>query len=498
MPDEDPIRTRMQSAPTMRDLVMVLFRRRRVFVWVFTVVLACSVLYAITGTKYQANMKILVRRGRADAPVSAALNAPLDLTRTAISEEELNSEVELLRDSEVLRNVVEQTGAGGHDWLHWLRWGEGREQQIERSARRLALQISVQPLKKTNVIAVSYRAGNPDSAANVLRCLGAAYMKKHISVHRPAGELMLFERLLQESRQGLSDSSDRLLDFNRSHGVIAAAQQRDSALQKLSEFEAEKRHTDIEIAETRQRLKELQEQLPSLPERTITLVRTGDNPELLKSLKAELLELQLKRTQLLTKFEANHRLVREVDQQISQTQMAIAEEVLSPVRSETTDKNTSYEWAKSELQHAQVQLSGLEAKEKESQAHAARWREIATRFGEDAIVQDDLLNKLKTAEETYLFYVRKREEARMNDTLDEHRIMNLAIAEQPVAPALPVSSKWSVLALGILGAVVAGVGSALGADYLDPRFRDPSDILGILNTPVLASLPGPERHRLIA
>lgn len=496
MTDEDPTHSRMQSVPTLRDVAMVLFRRRTVFVWVSAIVLVAAVLYAITGTKYQANMRILVRRGRADAPVTAAVNAPLDLTRIGISEEELNSEVELLRDSDVLRRVVEEARVGGRDWLHWLRLGEGPEQRIERSARRLAQQIAVQPVKKTNLIAVSYQAANPESAAKVLRSLSAAYMDKHMAVHRPPGELKFFEQLLQESRQQLDESGQRLLSFSRSQGIIVAAQQRDLALRKLSDFEAEERQTAIELAETRQRVKELQEQLLVLPERTLTQIRTADNPELLKSLKAELLELQLKRTQLLTKFEPAHRLIQEVDQQISQAETAIAAENLSPVRDETTDKNAHYEWARLELQRAQVQLRGLEAKEAATGTHAAAWRKIATRLAQDAIVQDDLLNRLKTAEETHLLYVRKREEARMNDTLDEHRIINVAIAEEPVAPAVPVNSKWTVLALGFLGAGVAGLVAAFGADYLDPGFRDPEDVLAFLNTPVLASLPRLDERKL--
>ena len=76
---------------------MVVFRQRRVFVCVSGLVLAAAVLYAMVGAKYQANMKVLVRRGRADAPVSAGQNAPLDMTRVAVTEEELNSEVELLQ-----------------------------------------------------------------------------------------------------------------------------------------------------------------------------------------------------------------------------------------------------------------------------------------------------------------------------------------------------------------------------------------------------------------
>lgn len=127
---------------------MVLFRRRRVFVWVAGLVMAAAIFYAATGTSYQAKMKVLVRRGRADAPVTAGENAPLDLTRMGITEEELNSEVELLRDDEVLRRVVKETGVGGRDWLHFLRLGEGHAQVVERAARRLATKINVEPVKK--------------------------------------------------------------------------------------------------------------------------------------------------------------------------------------------------------------------------------------------------------------------------------------------------------------------------------------------------------------
>ena len=89
--------------------------------------------------------------------MSATVSAPLDLTRMGITEEELNSEVELLRDHDVLRKVVEQNRSGGRDWLHVLHLREGRAQRIERATRRLAEQLRIQPVKKTNLIAISYR-----------------------------------------------------------------------------------------------------------------------------------------------------------------------------------------------------------------------------------------------------------------------------------------------------------------------------------------------------
>jgi len=85
--------------------------------------------------------------------------------------------------------------------------------------------------------------------------------------------------------------------------------------------------------------------------------------------------------------------------------------------------------------------------------------------------------------------VKKQEEACMDDALDERGIVNVAIAEEPVVPALPIWSPFAVIALGFVGSLTAGTGAAFVADYLDPAFRNPDDVLAYLEAPVLASLP---------
>jgi len=477
---------------------MVLFRQRRVFVGVAAIVFGGAVLYALVGTTYKAELKILVRRGRAEAPVSAGVNAPLDLTRMVITEEELNSEVELLRDEEVLRKVVEQTGVGRKDWLAWLRTGETQGEQVERAVRRLARTLKAGPVKKTNLIAVSYAAADPQIAAKVLRTIANVYLEKHTQVHRPSGELRFYEQQTAESRRQLEAAQRKLLQFANGNGVVAAAQQRDLALQKLSEIDASARQTQIEVAATRQRVAELENQLAQLPERTVTQKRTADNPELLKALKASLLDLEFKRTELLTKYEPNHRLVKQIEEQIAQARKAIAAEYLSPVRDETTDKNPQYEWAKSELERSRVELKALEAREEATILEEAACRGLSEKFGEAAVTQDDLLNSARAAEEIYLLYLKKQEEARMNDALDERGIVNVAIAEEPVTPALPVSSTAVILAVGLIASGVAGAGAAFAADYVSPAFRNPDDVAAYLNAPVLASLPEARPGRLSA
>jgi uncharacterized protein involved in exopolysaccharide biosynthesis len=485
-------------APTVRELAMVLFRHRALFVGISGLVFAIAVVYAFAGATYRAQVRLLVRRGRSDPPVSSQQNAAPDFSRVEVSEEDLNSEVELLKDDDVLRRVVEANDLAAHDWLRWLRPHEEAAAQVERATKRLANRLKVESIKKTNLIAVSYDAATPQLAAQVLQSLSRTYLEKHMQVHRPAGQLHFFDRQTGESKQQLEEAKEKLLAFTKAHGVVAAAQQRDLILQRLDAVEGTYGQTQVAMSETAHRIHELDLELAELPQRTTTQMRTADNPELLRALKASLLDLQLKKTQLLTKFEPNHRLVQEVEQQILQAESAVAAERLTPVRDETTDKNTDYEWAQSEAQKARVEMKGLEARAIATTAQLTEYRNAARQLGEDAVTQDDLTSGEKAAQENYLLYVKKREEARMGDALDEGGIVNVAIAEQAVVPALPVWPAAAVVVIGFVTALASGAGAAFAADYLDPALRTPEEVLACLEIPVLASFPAGTRNRMSA
>src|SRR5207247_1810831 len=175
---------------------------------------------------------------------------------------------------------------------------------------------------------------------------------------RPSGEFNFFEQQVVQSRRSLEDAASRLIQFTRDENVVSAALERDMALQKLSEADANNRQTHVAISETIKRIRALEWTLQSLPERTTTQLRSSDNPQLLEKMKSKLLELELKRTELLTKYEPSYRLVQEVDQQIAEAKASIATEGQAPLRDQTTEPDPNHGWAKAELMKAQVELTG--------------------------------------------------------------------------------------------------------------------------------------------
>ncbi len=174
--------------------------------------------------------------------------------------------------------------------------------------------------------------------------------------------------------------------------------------------------------------------------RLTTEIRTGENPQLMQQLKSTLLNLELKRTELLTKFDPSYRLVQEIDKQIAETQAAISEEENQPPQERTTDQDPTYQMLRSELAKAEEELSGLDARATASRTVAGEYHAAALNLEKEGLQQEDLERVEKTDEDNYLLYSKKREEARISDALDQRGILNVAIAEKPLTPALPVQS----------------------------------------------------------
>src|ERR1700678_3980194 len=102
-----------QALPTSRDIVAVLFRQRWAMLTAFVVVVIAVVASGVWVPKYEAKMKILVLRQRSDTIVTSSANAPAQFSGDQVSEEDLNSKVELLNSEDLLRKVVLTTGLSG-------------------------------------------------------------------------------------------------------------------------------------------------------------------------------------------------------------------------------------------------------------------------------------------------------------------------------------------------------------------------------------------------
>lgn len=488
-------------SPKARDLLAIVFRHRRLMVNSFLGILCGSILVAVAQPhRYAAGMKILVKRERVD-PVATSEGSGQPQLGIEVTEEELNSELELLKGRDLLEKIVIACDLS-HQQNNWpwsklpaaIRVPAGahtvdEDTQTARAVVKLEKQLKVEVVKKTNLITVRYESRDPELAARVLTMLANLYLEKHVAVHRPPGAFDFFHQETELYRKGLSDAEARLVDFSHRGTVVSAQLQKEVALQKLAEFEAMQRQTEASIAETQQRIGTLEQQKASIPARIITQVRNSDDAMLLSQLRSNLLALELKRTELLEKFEPTYRPVQEVDAEIAQTRTSLAAAEKSQLHEETTDRDPAHEWVTEELAKARAELAGLQARGKATARTVRSYQQSAQSLEQKEIVQNDLLRTVKATEGNYLFYLRKEEEARMSDALDRRRILNVAVAEAATVPLLPLNDRSLTVLVGLLLAIVTSTGLAFASECLDSTFRTPDEVRLFLNIPVLAAMP---------
>jgi uncharacterized protein involved in exopolysaccharide biosynthesis len=478
---------------TLRDFVAIGFRHKRLLVLLFGgLLLGTLVATLMMPPKYQAVTKILVKRERVDPVVTPQRSDNMQV-KEDISEEELNSEIELIESDDVLRQTVLTCGLQQRkSMLAYIGIKRSEEEKVSKAIIHLKADLHVELLKKSNIISLSYTSANPKLAAHVLEVLSNAYIDQHLAVHRPVGQVKFFEQETDRYRQNLAEAQAQLKTFADGQGGVAPTLARDMTLQKLNDFSATLETTRAEMASTEQRIKDLQKQLGTTPDRLTTQVRSSDDVQTLEKMKTQLMTLELKRTELLTKYQPSYRLVQEVDTQIADTRAAITAEQSKPLKEETTDQNQTYVWIRTELAKAKADYSALQARAAATQTIVGIYQQNARNLEEKGLVQQDLLRNAKTTEENYLLYLRKEEEARMAEALDERRILNVAIAERPNVPLVPTNSPVIFGFVGILLSLTVTLGVVFAVEYMDPSFRTPSEVASELNIPVLASVP----HRM--
>jgi uncharacterized protein involved in exopolysaccharide biosynthesis len=491
------------AAPaTLRDAVMPVFRQRRLALLIF-----CGLFFGavfgglILPRKYEAEMKILVNRNRVDAVVTPDADAASAVAPVPeVSEEDLNSEVELLKSRDLLEQVVLACGLESQDSKAWSRiagraidalrpGGSDQAARLARSVQDLENRLIVDPLKKTTMIRVAYASRNPQLSARVLQTLATLYQEKHAAVHRSGGAFSFFDQETNRYRDELAAAEAQLTDFDGKERIVAPSEQKQLVLQQLSQFEADLRTDRANAYATAERARALRAQSAAAPERQTTQLRKLDNEQLLAQLEGTLLSLELKRSDMLVRYAPTYPPVEELETQIADTRKAIAQARQSPVEETTTDRVPAQDWIATELAKAEAEHAQLQAQATATASIVQRYEATAQQLDREGTMQDDLARNVKAAEDSYLLYLRKREEARISDALDSKRIVNVSIAEEATVPALPTQHFGWLLIGGFFAATVGGLGAAYAADRMNPSFRTPDELGSYLELKVLASIP---------
>jgi uncharacterized protein involved in exopolysaccharide biosynthesis len=477
---------------SLRDGASALFRRRALVLFTFlAVALGTAIVTWSLPNKYESRMKILVKNQRVDVAITpqATGGAPVGV-ESDVSENEINSEIELLTSRDLLSQVAKETGLGQAGKSSFWKKPVPEAERIEKAAADLAKDLVITPVKKANVISISYSANSPEVAAAVLKKLGDLYLEKHLKLHHPAGASDFFKDKADQYESQLHDSEKQLTNFQQDNNLVVLAQQKDLTLQKTAEAKSKLLDSDAAVNEATNRIKRIEQQLAGTPKRIITQSKSIPAQYSAEHLNTMMVELQNRRTQLLTKFRPDDRLVREVDEQIRTTRVALAKAESQTSTEQATDLNPLRQTLETELSRARLEQTGAQARRDTLAGQLRDYEGGLRKLEGDTTTHNDLQRQVKEAEENYQLYAKKREEARIADELDRQKITNVSIAEAPAVPRIPASPNRSLnLVLGIFVAGVLSLGVVFSAEMLGDTVHTPRQLEALTGSTVLATVP---------
>ena len=475
------------SSVSLRDVISAIFRQSKIIGLVFFIILVgVTAIVLLIPNRYETRMKVLVKNARAEVIVSPEQTTNLQQSNE-ITEAQVNSEIELIRSRDLLTAVVKKTGLA----KQLAKQGNADSPEIiERAVIRLEKDLQVSAIKKANIIEIKYQAASPAVAAEVLQTLSEAYLDRHLQVHRVPGTGEFFKAQAATYEGELKQAEGALVAFENRNNIVSLPSQKEMGLKQVADAESETWRTEASGNETASRIQQTRQQLNHLDSRISTQRKTVPHQYSVERLNTMLVELRHKRTQLLERFQPQDRLVKEVEQQIADTEAAVTKANQQQSVEQTTDVNPLRQSLELDLARAEADLTARRARQQDLTRQLNDAKAKLNALEGTTLKHAEMERRVKELQLNYELFAKKRDEALIADALDKQKISNVSIAETATVPSLPASPNRSLyLALGLFLAGFVGIGAGAAAELTRDSVHTPRELEAFSDYPVLATVP---------
>lgn len=475
----------MKHSFNLRTVADVLFRRKWLIITTFLTTALTAVLLAVyLPDQYESRMKFLVRNMRSDVQITPERTQSSNVGE--VSEAQIISEIELLKSRDLLEQVVRKTDLAEPSQPNRAITPD----DIERAVYKLEKDLDIAPVKKSNIIEVSYNSKSAEKSAAVLDQLSELYLDKHLRIHRPPGTYDFFKEQSDQFKKELHQAENNMTGFQKRMNVVSIDQQKSLTLTKFVEVQSRLDDLNGAIRETERRIAEIEQQIGKVDKRIMTQSRVVPNQYSEERLNTMLVELKNRRIQMLTKYQPSDRLIVELDDQIRTTTEALDKAKKLTYTEKSSEPNPLSQTLEAELSKAKVEQTGRLALRDNLTKQVLQYRGELNKLEGATVIHDNLSRQVKQAEGSYQLYAEKQEESRIADALDAQKISNVSIAEAPTVPRVPFKSNRPLTAaLGIAAGLLLGFGCAVVAELFRETVHTPGELEALTNLPVLATVP---------
>jgi uncharacterized protein involved in exopolysaccharide biosynthesis len=456
-----------------REFCSVVWMRKKLASSLFSLIVlsGLSVMAQMTPL-YESSIKILVNQE----------TVPDENIGEGTAANQLASEIELLKNRELLTNVAQQTGSNDELFI-----------------QQFSTRLWVQEVNRSNVIKVTYRDEIPERSAQVLNLLFGQYVKQREylnDIANPENVEATLSGRAKELAQKSEDATSALNQLDSAYELTGIATRQDLVLKQFFELQKRAETADIEKREAQEQIIALKSQLVNEPEQ-LEVGTATKYVQALDKMKEELVGFEMQRTQLLQKYQPQHRLIRDIDQRIAKSKELITKEEKNPPRERTFAINQTRRRLKDDLFKAEASLAMLVQREAKLRELVNVYQSRVSALNLQGVKKDRLERERASNQEAVTLYRQKAQEAEINAIVKKSKLTQVSLLEDANIARYPVSPNWSRnLTLLLLAGLGTSLGSVLIAETFRPRVCSEEGLHRRLGLAVLAKLPAPVKFEI--
>lgn len=469
-----------------RDILTAIFRQKIKILIVF-IIIFLSVAGWVYSQKvlYDAHATIILKFGRESIyrPEIGDVNQIVRFNEDAAVE----SERKILESRDLARRVVEKIGV--ENFYPELLGPSGEVQQghIETATSIFKGNLETIAPKGTNVIEIIFMHEDRKMAARALNILIEVLKDKHLQVFSDPKAAFLVQRL-DQYRKDLEGTEKALQDFKKKHDLSSPLEDQQRRLLD------QRAHLDSAYNTIKNQLQGLEGKIASLDGHMKTIldnipVSTVEEGGNLEKAKTDLFGLKRQEHELLTKYTETSFPVLNLRKEISQLeQFILAEQKNERTNTIASGKKAMYSQLERERLGAISESTTLQAS---GHVMALQIEDLDKKIqrldqlGEELV---GLERKHSTAEENYKLYIKKVEEAKVSEEMDQLKMSNISVIQSADVPRTPFGRSVNIkLLLGLIFASIGSVGLGFVFEYLQGGYTRPDQAAEDLGLPVLAS-----------
>jgi uncharacterized protein involved in exopolysaccharide biosynthesis len=476
-----------------QELLEVLFRRRALILAVAVVgLLLAATSAALKPDLYRATARIQISE--------QAISAPRE---DSGSRQQIATEVNLLMSPSLVRRVLEDYQKSQHPM-------EPNQAPISRMKRDARAFLGVEPASKpvagefpelrgvvlaglvagTNIIEVSYTGHHAEWSAKFVNDLVQHHLRR---IAEANDEKKKQGNFFHEQRNELfgrwQGAQTALTNFRNEQGSTMIIGDESHLRRVLSDLEANRVTTETRLLELAARIDFLTSELSLHPDTIAAESRVTENTAV-TYLKNRVLELELRRSELLSRYTPTSSRVRDVERQIEEATRLMNSKERETLAEVKTVLNPAYQTLEIQLVDSRAQFSAAEAKAGALATQLSTYRQSLSFLENTSAELERHREDVENAREAYQTYSRREEEARLSSSLDESGIVNITIIDRAIAPRQPLPGKSSgAMVLGLIVGLGFGVICAYFRDILDPTVKGSAHAFRLSGLPVISEIP---------